>query len=292
MNNFFPARNCNCDGILYPKCKNDIVSVIDQFFYRIEISYKCKEALNEIANNINNKPVLTFIVPHGAYYYSGYVSSFVYYLIKLIDCNNFIILSSDHNGTSPGVSVMDKGSWITPLGKVQLNEDLGSALLDKSPNNFLNIDPFSFTIDHSIETQLPFLQYVKQNRFNFIPLLQRKQDQLNSMKLAEVLCSISSDFEKVILIATSNFSHYLCYDECYRKDNGLISNILSLDINSFYRTISENSMTVCGFGCIATAMRFSQIVTDSNTVLLKYSTSGDIDKNNLSVVGYSSLLIF
>ena len=101
-----------------------------------------------------------------------------------------------------------------------------------------------------------------------------------------------SGFKKIVLIVTSNLSHYLSYNECYRIDNQLISNILSLDIDSYYRTINENSMTVCGFGCIATAMEFSNKTDNYNTFLLKYSTSGDIDKNNLSVVGYSSIIMF
>jgi AmmeMemoRadiSam system protein B len=70
-----------------------------------------------------------------------------------------------------------------------------------------------------------------------------------------------------------------------------MSNILSLNIDSFYKTIEENIMTVCGFGCIATAMEFSMKVSNSNVFLLKYLTSGDIDKNMDSVVGYSSLSI-
>jgi AmmeMemoRadiSam system protein B len=67
---------------------------------------------------------------------------------------------------------------------------------------------------------------------------------------------------------------------------------LSLDVDSYYRTIDENSMTICGFGCIATAMEFSKKTDNYTTFLLKYSTSGDIDKNNLSVVGYSSIIMF
>jgi AmmeMemoRadiSam system protein B len=292
LDSFLSVRNCNYDGVFYPKYKNDIISLIEHFFFNIEMSKKEKETLCKIARDIKNKSVLTFVVPHGAYRYSGYVSSFVYYLISLIDCKNFIILSSDHNGTSPGISTMNRGNWITPLGSVPINEDLAYAILEKRNKDLIKIDPFSLNIDHSIESQLPFLQYVKDNNFDFIPLLQRKQDKTSSLNLAEALRNILSDFKKIILIVTSNLSHYLSYSDCYRIDNELISNILSLDIDSYYRTINENSMTVCGFGCIATAMEFSKKTDNYNAFLLKYSTSGDIDKNNLSVVGYSSIIMF
>ena len=291
MNEGLSIRKCNYNGIYYPKHSQEIIYKIKKFFYQIDSSKKDKEALKDIVNCIKDKKIFTFIVPHGSYCYSGYVSSFVYYLINLIDCSNFIILSSDHNGTSPGISIMSTGSWITPLGSVSINEELSLKLLDKSYNNFINLDPFSLNIDCAIETQLPFLQYIKNNHFKFIPILQRKQDKSSSIKLAEILYSVLPRSEKVILIATSNLSHYLCYDECYRKDKSLISDMLSLNIDSFYNTIEENLMTVCGFGCIATAMEFSMKVRNFNAILLKYLTSGDVDKNRYSVVGYSSLMI-
>ncbi|MGN6351282.1 MAG: AmmeMemoRadiSam system protein B [Candidatus Nitrosocosmicus sp.] len=292
MDNFLSVRDCNYDGVFYPKYKRDIISLIEHFFCHLDIYPKDKETLNEIANNIKNEHIITFIVPHGAFRYSGYVASFVYYLVSLIDCNNFIILSSDHNGTSPGISTMNSGYWNTPLGSVPVNQDLAYALLGKSNSNFIQIDPFSLSIDHSIEIQLPFLQYVKDNNFNFLPLLQRKQDKLNSLKLAEVLGSVLSNYKKVVLIATSNLSHYLCNHECYRIDHELLSHVLSLNVDSYYRTIKENSIDICGSGCIATAMEFSKKMSNCNTALLKYSTSGDVDKNDLSVVGYSSILMF
>jgi AmmeMemoRadiSam system protein B len=291
LNEGLSTRKCNYNGIYYPKHYQEIIHEIKKFFYQIESSNKDKEILNGIVKYINGKKIFTFIVPHGSYFYSGYVSSFVYYLINLIDCNNFIILSSDHNGTSPGISIMDYGSWITPLGSVSINQELSLTLLNKSYNNFINVDPFSLNIDHAIEIQLPFLQYIKNNHFKFIPILQRKQDKSSSIKLAEILYSIMPQSEKVILIATSNLSHYLCYDECYRQDKSLMSTMLSLNVDSFYNTIEENLMTVCGFGCIATAMEFSMKVNNFDAILLKYLTSGDIDKNRYSVVGYSSLMI-
>jgi AmmeMemoRadiSam system protein B len=63
-------------------------------------------------------------------------------------------------------------------------------------------------------------------------------------------------------------------------------------VESYYKTIKENSIDICGSGCIATAMELSKKIANDNTALLKYSTSGDADKNDLSVVGYSSILMF
>jgi AmmeMemoRadiSam system protein B len=287
------TREHHFNGVFYPKYCHEIISMIKQFFNRLQITFKEKDRLDRIVRCIKDKQFLTFIVPHGSYHYSGYISSFVYYLISFIECNSFIILSPDHNGTSPGISTMAKGYWNTPLGRISINEDLSFGLLNNIYNSsdFINIDPFSLAIDHAIETQLPFLQYVKRNDFKFIPILQRKQDKLSSIRLAEILYTAINKEEKVTLIVTSNLSHYLSYDECYKKDNNLISDVLSLNIDSFYKTFEENFMSVCGFGCIASAMEYSKKTRNLDTVLLKYLTSGDIDGNKSSVVGYSSLLM-
>ncbi|MDP8906662.1 MAG: AmmeMemoRadiSam system protein B [Thermoproteota archaeon] len=291
MREFVATRQHIFDGFFYPKCSGEIIFTIDNLFHQIEASSKDREVLFIVKEFIKNKKILTFIVPHGAYRYSGYVSSLVYYLIGLIECNKFIILSPDHNGTSPGISIMDRGYWSTPMGCIQISEELGLKLLDKDSDNFIHIDPFSLSIDHAIETQLPFLQYVKRDGLEFIPILQRTQGKYASIKLADILSSIVPKDEHVTLIVTSNFSHYLCYDECYRKDKKLLSDILSMNIETFYKTLEDNSMTLCGYGCIASAIEFSKRMKNNDAILLKYLTSGDIDGNKSSVVGYSSLIL-
>jgi AmmeMemoRadiSam system protein B len=286
------TRKSNCNGLLYPEKNADIRSSIENLFFKINESPKDQTHLDLVKEFIKNKKILTFVVPHGSYFFSGYVSSFAYYLIRDTNCKNYIILSSDHNGVSPSVSIMEKGLWDTPLGKVSVNDKLVSELLQKKDaDGFVYSDPFSLEIDHTIESQLPFLQYINNNDFKIIPVLQRTQDKHSSMKLAKILQSVIPANEKIILIATSNLSHYLHYDDCYAKDQGLISAILSLDVESLYDVIYKNMINICGYGCIASAMEFSRLSCNFDGILLKHQTSGDIDNNNSSVVGYSSLVI-
>jgi AmmeMemoRadiSam system protein B len=278
------------NGVFYPKCSQEILITIEKLFSQIKASKKDREILFVIKEFIKNKKILAFIVPHGSYRFSGYVSSLAYYLIGLIDCRKFIILSPDHYGTSPGISVMDKGYWSTPLGNVKIDDYLGLKLINNDLNNFIKADPFSLSIDYAIEAQLPFLQYVKRNGFEFLPILQGSQDKSASIRLADILSKVVPKDENVILIVTSNFSHYLDYDDCYNADKRLISKILSMNVDSFYKTLEDHAMTLCGFGCIASAMAFSKRVNNVDANVLKYLTSGDIDGSTSSVVGYSSLI--
>ena len=80
--------------------------------------------------------------------------------------------------------MLDHGTWNTPLGPVQINETMAHDLIKKSNDGFLEIDSFSFEIDYTIETQLPFIQVLKKNNFKFLPILQRKQDKKTCIQLA------------------------------------------------------------------------------------------------------------
>jgi AmmeMemoRadiSam system protein B len=284
-------REHNFSGVFYPKDYGKLKASIQNFFSLLNSSFEDSKFLRMVNEYIQDKKILSFIVPHGSYDYSGYVSAFTYYLIDKIDCQNFIILSSDHRGTSPGISVLEHGTWNTPLGPVQINETMAHNLIKKSNAGFVEIDSFSFEIDYTIETQLPFIQVLKKNNFKFLPILQRKQDKKTCLQLANLLASIVPQDEKVILISTTNFTHYLSYEECYAIDKKLILEISKMDVESFYNSIENYFHYICGYGCVATTIEFSKLLGNFDAILLKHLTSGDIDGKKSSVVGYSSILI-
>ncbi len=284
-------REHNFSGVFYPKDYGKLKASIQNFFSLLNSSFEDSKFLQMVNEYIQDKKILSFIVPHGSYDYSGYVSAFTYYLIDKIDCQNFIILSSDHRGTSPGISVLEHGTWNTPLGPVQINETMAHNLIKKSKAGFVEIDSFSFEIDYTIETQLPFIQVLKKNNFKFLPILQRKQDKKTCLQLANLLASIVPQDEKVILISTTNFTHYLGYEECYAIDKKLILEISKMDVESFYNSLENYFQYICGYGCVATAIEFSKLLGNFDAILLKHLTSGDIDGKKSSVVGYSSILI-
>ena len=228
------TREHNFSGVFYPKDYGKLNASIQSFFSLLNSSSEDSKFLQMVNEYIQDKKILSFIVPHGSYDYSGYVSAFTYYLIDKIECQNFIILSSDHRGTSPGISMMEHGNWNTPLGPVQINETMAHNLIEKSNTGFVEIDSFSFEIDYTIEIQLPFIQVLKKNNFKFLPILQRKQDKKTCIQLAKLLASIVPQDEKIVLISTTNFTHYLGYEECYAIDKKLISEISKMDIESFY----------------------------------------------------------
>jgi AmmeMemoRadiSam system protein B len=285
------TREHNFSGVFYPKDYGKLIGSIQSFFTLLNSSSEDSKFLQMVHEYIQNKKILSFIVPHGSYDYSGYVYAFTYYLIDKIECQNFIILSSDHRGTSPGISVLEHGTWNTPLGPAQINETMANNLIKNSNAGFVEIDSFSFEIDYTIETQLPFIQVLKKNNFRFLPILQRKQDKKTCIQLAKLLASIIPQDQKVVLISTTNFTHYLGYEECYAIDKKLISEISKMDVESFYTTLKNYFQYICGYGCVATTIEFSKLFGNFDVILLKHLTSGDIDGKKSSVVGYSSILM-
>lgn len=285
-------REHNFSGIYYPKDYDSLIDEVEKLFDSVYSTVENRQLLRIVKGYIQKKKILSFLVPHGSYRYSGLTSAFAYSLIKALECNNFIILSSDHRGTSPGVSVTNNEYWETPLGKVEVNNSMSSDLIKKCRSKgFVQLDSFSFEIDHTIETQLPFIQSLQKDNLRFLPIIQKNQDKKTSMQLGKLLSSVLPTDEKVILICTSNLTHYLPYNECCKIDNQILSEALRMNIHSFYRLVQNYSHIVCGYGCIASTMEFSKLVGNSDAILLKHMTSGDIDGNKSSVVGYASAVM-
>lgn len=285
-------REHNFSGIYYPKDYDSLIEEVERLFDSVYSSVENRQLLRIVKGYIQKKKILSFLVPHGSYRYSGLTSAFAYSLIKALECNNFIILSSDHRGTSPGVSVTNNEYWETPLGKVEVNNSMSSDLIKKCRSKgFVQLDSFSFEIDHTIETQLPFIQSLQKDNLRFLPIIQKNQDKKTSMQLGKLLSSVLPTDEKVILICTSNLTHYLQYNECCKIDNQILSEALRMNIHSFYRLVQNYSHIVCGYGCIASTIEFSKLVGNSDAILLKHMTSGDIDGNKSSVVGYASAVM-
>lgn len=285
-------REHNFSGIYYPKDYDSLIEEVEKLFNSVYASVENIQLLRIVKGYIQKKKILSFLIPHGSYRYSGLTSAFAYSLIKALECNNFIILSSDHRGTSPGVSVTNSEYWETPLGKVEVNNSMSSDLIKKCRSKgFVQLDSFSFEIDHTIETQLPFIQSLQKDNLRFLPIIQKNQDKKTSMQLGKLLSSVLPTDEKVILICTSNLTHYLPYNECCKIDNQILSEVLRMNIHSFYRLLQNYSHIVCGYGCIASTMEFSKLVGNSDAILLKHMTSGDIDGNESSVVGYASAVM-
>jgi hypothetical protein len=240
---------------------------------------------------IKEEKILAAIVPHAGYEYSGPIATWSY---SRIPKSNYIILGPNHRIFGSKFGVMKEGVWKTPLGSVKIDDKVATKLIEECP--LLEYDILSHESEHSIEVQLPFLQYRFKDDFKFIPITISNEfpslDFLDECKvIGKAIANIMKKEKDWIIIASSDFSHYVPNDYAHYVDNYIIDAILRLDEKDFFSRLQEKEASVCGFGPIAISMFAAKELGAKKGKLLKYATSGDVTGDKSSVVGYASIII-
>lgn len=266
-------------GSFYPKHTCDLIELLHFCFNKSIFGPKKKQIINT--------KIFGIIVPHGAYIFSGAISANAFFEIASLNIDTFILIGPDHHGIGKRISVTSEGYWQTPLGDVLIDNTITNDL--KRSCDFIEEDNIVHQIEHSLEIQVPFIQYSFGNSFTIVPLLLRDQDIETSMLLGNLIAKYSAR-KNVMIIASSCLTHYESNSSVQKKDFQMIKNIESLNIESFYQSLMNLKASVCGYGAIASLMRAVQILGSKKGELLRYATSGDVTSDNKNtVVGYASI---
>lgn len=248
------------------------------------LSSQIREFIEEGAEK---QEALGAVVPHAGFVYSGKVAGAVY--SRLLFPQTFIILGPNHSGLGAGASIMSHGEWDMPLGTVQIDSELAQAVLKSSRT--LQDDHRAHLREHSIEVQLPFLQYLG-GSFGFVPI------SLYSHELPvcqDVGSAIAKGLEgypkKVTILASTDMSHYIPKEAAESQDKLAIEAILNLDPEGLYGTVLKNRISMCGFAPTVAMLVAVKRLGASSATLIRYMTSGDINRDYERVVGYAGLLI-
>jgi hypothetical protein len=224
------------------------------------------------------------VVPHAGYIYSGGVAADVYASIE--GAPTFIILGPNHYMYGSAVA-LSTDEWRTPLGSVQADKEF----IDLLPIGIIDRDELAHRSEHSIEVQIPFLQYFFKG-FKIVPIAIGLQDYDTVKEVASEIAAAIKKFDKrVVIIASSDFTHYEDVDVARRKDSSLIKHIEKLDVVGFYDELYRINATACGFGPIGAMMLACRERGSKEGKLLKYATSGDITGDR-QVVGYAGIAVY
>jgi len=136
-----------------------------------------------------------------------------------------IILGPNHTGLGGPISMGGGGAWETPLGRVEIDEDLAKAIFGES--DIIDVDDTAHMREHSIEVQLPFLQYIYED-FKFIPICMSFQDLETSREVGRAIVSALGD-RNALIVASTDMSHYEARESAAPKDRGVIDRVLQLD---------------------------------------------------------------
>jgi hypothetical protein len=268
---------------------------MDQGALREQIQWCFKHQLgpgklpDKIGNERNIKGV---VVPHAGYMYSGPVAAHSYYAVTEDGFpETFVILCPNHTGMGSGVSAMTEGTWETPFGRVEIDNEFAELLVANTP--ILDSDPTAHIQEHAAEVQLPFLQYLDEEYskegFRFVPVCMWMQDIQTSM---EIGASIAKTAEKlgrdVLVVASSDMTHYQPQDIARRGDMQVLDAMESMDENLLISRVAELNITMCGYGPVTAAITASKAMDATSCEVKSYATSGDTTGDHSSVVGYAS----
>jgi len=227
------------------------------------------------------------VVPHAGYLYSGKVAGAVY--ARLQSPETCVIVGPNHSGLGAGAAVMTSGTWETPLGEAAVDTELARAILDRS--RVLEEDDRAHRKEHSIEVQLPFLQLLFP-KVPFVPICLFSHEYGVCRDVGEAMGgAIQASGKRVLLVASTDMSHYVSQEMAEQKDRMVIEAIVNLDPERLHTTVLRERISMCGFHPTTAMLIAAKALGGTRAELIRYATSGDVTKNYNSVVGYAGLII-
>ncbi len=236
-----------------------------------------------------SRRLISLMCPHAGYMFSGPVAANGYYFAAQDGRpDTVVILGPNHTGYGSGVSLMAEGVWRMPFGDVQVDSELAGEI--RRASGLIDVDENAHRFEHSIEVQLPFLQYIYGQKFRIVPICMMMQDLETSRDVGEAIAKAASD-KNVLVVASSDMSHYEPQKTAEAKDRLAIDAVLKLDAAELQSTVESNSISMCGYGPVSTAIIAAKKLGAMQSRLLAYKTSGDITGERSYVVGYASIVI-
>ena len=227
------------------------------------------------------------IAPHAGFMYSGDVAGSVYSRIEIPD--SVILIGPNHTGMGERMAIFSTGSWIMPFGDLEIDDHLAKTILQNLPNLRENED--AHRLEHSLETQLPFLQYFRK-QFKIVPicLMRLSLDECRMLARA-IVEAVRSCERSVLIVASSDMTHYESHASASEKDHRAIDQILKMDPEGLFRTVEEGAITMCGVNPVTVMLTACQELGATQAELARYMTSGEISGDMDQVVGYAGVIV-
>ncbi len=273
-------------GMFYPGNKAKLSEMIERCFSDGDIG---PGELPDIENVPERQgKIFGLIVPHAGYVYSGPVAAHAY-LEQFKDGKPefFVIIGPNHRNIGPGISVYAEGTWKTPLGEATIPENI-TELIVKQPH--FRADTSAHMMEHSIEVQVPFLQYLYGDDVPIIPICLKDQSKEVAERVGTVLNKVLANHD-YCLIASSDLTHYESQASAMSKDSHVIDCIREMNASKLLDTVVENQISMCGPGSVASVITAAQKNNIKTSKTLKYATSGDVSGDKNQVVAYLSAIL-
>jgi MEMO1 family protein len=230
---------------------------------------------------------IALLVPHAGYIYSGRVAAAAFTSVRLPQ--RTVILGPNHTGEGEAIAVMDRGSWELPLGAAAIDERLAGDIL--SACRTARVDAAAHRREHSLEVQIPFLQCLVEG-FRFVPICVGTLQLPLLLDLGRALAEVLDRAEdEVLLVISSDMSHYIPAAEAERQDRKAIDRILAIDPEGLHRVVLGEAISMCGIAPAVAGLEAARRLGARSAKLIAYSHSGEASGDLDSVVGYAGVAI-
>lgn len=240
-----------------------------------------------LATRTETRNAIGLIAPHAGYVYSGAIAGRAF--ARVVVPPRVILLGPNHHGLGHPAAVYATGSWITPLGATDIDAELAERILDCCPGLAANKEAHRH--EHSLEVLLPFIQVLAPNA-TIVPICLSHHPLDDLLRIGETLGKVLADYpEDVLLVASSDMTHYEPGDVARKKDLLALERVLKLDPAGLYRTVTSESITMCGMIPVTVMLAAARQLGAIRGTLIDYGNSGDVTGDQSQVVGYAGVVI-
>jgi AmmeMemoRadiSam system protein B len=258
-------------------------------FYPDDRKTLSQEVRTYLSQTPEPKPVraLGCIAPHAGYMYSGHVAGAVFSALEIPQL--CLVMCPNHTGVGRPMAIVSEGAWETPLGNIPIDSNFATALKQRCP--LLHEDSAAHRNEHAVEVELPFLQ-ARQPQLNFVPIAVGTGNFDALEQLGEAIADVVGAWkDRVLIVASSDMNHYESDAITRVKDQFAIAPILALDALGLYEAVTQQHISMCGFGPAVAMLTAARKLGATSAELVKYATSGDVSGDRDRVVGYAGIIV-
>ncbi len=256
-------------------------------FYNDTSSNLTHQVEKYINRKAKKEKVIGIVSPHAGLVYSGPVAGAVYSEIDFPE--TFVLIGPNHTGLGAQISLMESGEWEIPTGVFQIDEKISYRIAMDVP--IVTKDTQAHMFEHSLEVQLPFIAYFS-NKTKIVPIVMLSASIDECRILGEGIAkALKGAGYPVVIVASSDMSHYVHDDVARQKDGKAINKILSLDPEGLYEIVLKEKISMCGYLPVTTMLFAAKAFGAQSARLIKYSTSAEVSGDYDHVVGYAGIVL-
>ncbi len=254
--------------------------------------FALKKQLDRYISARDRRRAIAVVAPHAGYDFSGRTAGAVFSEVEVPE--TAIVLGPNHWGGGAELAIMSEGAWDTPLGEVPIDSEMAAALKENCSE--LEEDSAAHQREHSLEVEVPFLQYVNAT-VKIVPIAVATRDEIVLERLGQGIAeTIKSAGKDILIVASTDMSHTERSNparqrDVHGRDMMAIDAILELDARKLLRVVKEQRITMCGPAPVAAAITASEVLGATEGRLVSYTTSYDTTGDYSYVVGYAGIII-